>query len=140
MKSLICLILLSSALHAQSSARKDFESLDFRQVCGSYFTLTTNETGTWVRCETPFTHDILSAYSGDYLRKLIPKNAKTPWSLGLIKSKPEAWYEVRTFELVDRNENLIGYRTEFDFPEIRVSYSFMYDSKGRVVSLKMLNF
>lgn len=141
MRFFFCLFLITSAIHARSESSRDrFESLNFKQVCGSYFTLNTNETGVWVRCETPITGEILAAYSGEYLKNFVPKNAKTPKSLGLLKQTGQTRMDVVTFELEDRSGELIGYRSEYFFPEIGAMYRFFYDLKGRVVYLQFMNF
>jgi len=102
--------------------------------------LNTSETGVWVRCETPITGEILAAYSGEYLKNFVPKNAKTPMSLGMLKQTSQSRVDVRTFELENRSGELIGYRSEYDFPEMGVMYRFFYDLMGRVVYLQMMNF
>lgn len=88
-----------------------------------------------MKCIKPKADAVINGYSGEYLKSFLPKGAITPVTLKLV-GKFQAPDQVRTFEVLNTKNKLVGYRTEFDyFPTIGVVFMMMYTANGEVVFL-----
>ena len=130
--ALIFLATISFSVFAQNNVRARFLELNLRKVCNSEIQFFNNGS---VKCIKPKADAVINGYSGEYLKSFIPTGALTPAKLKLV-GKSQAPDQVRTFEVLNAKDKLVGYRTEFDyFPTLGVVFMMMYTANGEVVFL-----